>query len=143
MIKSFLRRTACALLALGFSSCCITPPPPVPAPYKYLTLSGDIDGSEKFTFTPNQVQWAHLHWSEPSHLIFAGKPWTHPRQTPPQWSQYASLDLAHARIIQRKGRDLVALETTADGFILYFDDSPNGAAPYSVTIAIPRHPQKR
>ncbi|MFC5454046.1 hypothetical protein [Prosthecobacter fluviatilis] len=127
------------LTALAFillSSCCTTPKPP-PA-CEHLTITGLIDGSERFTFTPAGVKWTHLHWSEPDDLTFDGIPWYNPRKSPALWSKYATLDLPHARITQRQGRDLVALEPTADGFILYFDDSPNDAAAYSVTLAIPK-----
>lgn len=131
-----LLSAACALALLFSTSCCTTPKPP--APCEYLTISGLIDGSEKFIFSPAGVKWTHLHWSEPDDMTFKGKPWNNPRKTPAQWAEFASLDLAHATIVKRKGRDLVALEPTPDGFILYFDDAPNGASTYSVTIAIPR-----
>jgi hypothetical protein len=48
------------------------------------------------------------------------------------------LDLHKATIVQRKGRDTIALERTTAGFDLYLNDSPNGAADYEVTISIPR-----
>ena len=133
---------ATLFLLFILSSCCSVPKPPVD-PYEYLTISGTIDGSEKFTFTQDSVKWVHLHWSEPDDMTFKGKPWNNPRKTPAQWTEFASLDLPHATIVKRKGRDLVALEPTPDGFILYFDDAPNGAANYSVTIAIPKKVGKR
>lgn len=119
------------------SASCSTTPKPPPA-CEHLTITGLIDGSEKFTFTPAGVKWTHLHWSEPDDMTFHGRPWYNVRKTPAQWTRYATLDLPRATIIKRKGRDLVALEPTPDGFILYFDDAPNGAANYSVTIAIPQ-----
>lgn len=136
-----LLAVASALFLLVLSSCSFAPQPPVD-PHVYLTLSGQIDGSEKFIFTPAGVKWVHLHWSEPDDMTFQGKPWTNPRKTPAQWSTFASLDLPHATIVKRKGRDLVALEPTPEGFILYFDDAPNGAGHYSVTIAIPKQAKK-
>lgn len=137
-----LSAVASALFLLAvLSSCCSTPKPPVD-PNEYLTITGQIDGSEKFIFTPEQVKWVHLHWSEPDDMTFKGKPWTNPRKTPAQWAEFASLDLPHARIIKRQGRDLVALEPTSNGFILYLADSPNGAGHYSATIAIPRQSKK-
>jgi hypothetical protein len=129
------------LLLILLSSCCSAPKPPVDS-YEHLTISGVIDGSEKFIFTPEQVKWVHLHWSEPDDMTFKGKPWNNPRKTPAQWADFAHLDLPHARIVQRQGRDVVALEPTASGFVLYLVDSPNGADNYSVTIAIPKQRKK-
>lgn len=136
-----LLATTCALALLLSTSGCTTPKPATPS-FEHLTISGQIDGSEKFIFTPAGVKWVHLHWSEPDDMTFQGKPWNNPRKTPAKWAEFASLSLPHARITKRKGRDLVALEPTPDGFILYFDDAPNGAAYYSVTIAIPKQPKK-
>lgn len=140
-MKSLSAAASALLLLVLLSSCCSAPQPPVD-PYEYLTISGEIDGSEKFTFTQDGVKWVHLHWSEPDDLTFKGKPWTNPRKTPAQWAEFASLDLPHATIVKRQGRDVVALEPTTRGFILYLADSPNGAGHYSVTIAIPKQPKK-
>ncbi len=136
-----LSAVASALFFLVILSCCSTPKTPLD-PNEYLTISGTIDGSEKFTFTQDGVKWVHLHWSEPDDLTFKGKPWNNPRKTPAQWAEFASLDLPHATIVKRQGRDVVALEPTTRGFILYLADSPNGAGHYSVTIAIPKQPKK-
>jgi hypothetical protein len=108
----------------------------------HLTISGLIDGSEKFTFTPDAVQWRHLHWSTPSSMKFDGKSWTRLGETPDGWSRFTGHDLAKATIVRRHGRDVIALESTSDGFILYMDDSPNGASYYSATIAIPRRTEE-
>lgn len=104
----------------------------------HLTISGLIDGSEKFTFTAAAVKWRHLHWSTPSSMEFDGRSWTRLGKTPEGWKRFAAHDLAKATIVRRHGRDVIALEPTSDGFVLYFDDSPNGASYYSATIAIPR-----
>lgn len=137
-----LPATACALALLFSTSCCTTPKPPAD-PYEHLTITGLIDGSEKFIFSPAGVKWVHRHWSEPDDMTFQGRPWTNPRKTPAQWAKYATLDLPRATITKRKGRDLVTLEPTPDGFVLYFDDAPNGADTYSVTIAIPKKVGKK
>jgi len=140
-MKSLPAVASALFLIVLLSSCTSAPKPPVD-PYEYLTISGTIDGSDKFTFTKEGVKWAHLHWSEPDDMTFKGKPWNNPRKTPAQWAEFAHLDLPHARIVKRKGRDVVTLEPTASGFVLYLVDSPNGAGNYSVTIAIPRKPKK-
>ncbi len=103
-----------------------------------ITLSGTIDGSDEFHFTPGKIAWTHKHWKEPADMKFAGAPWNKLEQTPQDWRDFRDLNLSKARIVKRKGRDTVALEVTRDGFVLYFCDSPNGGDDYSVTIAIPR-----
>lgn len=140
-MKSLPAVASALLLLILLSSCSTAPTPPV-ALYENLTISGTIDGSEKFTFTQDGVKWVHLHWSEPDDMTFRGKPWNNPRKTPAQWAEFAHLDLPHARIVRRQGRDVVAQEPTASGFVLYLVDSPNGAGNYSVTIAIPKQRKK-
>lgn len=142
MIMKPLLATAYALTLLVFCSSFITVQRPPLEPHELLTITGEIDGSDKFIFTPDGVQWVHLHWIEPKKMTFAGSSWANLRKVPTPWGKYAGLDLAHAIIVERKGRDVSALEHTQDGFILYFDDSPDGSATYSVTIAIPKRAEK-
>ena len=105
---------------------------------KLLRISATIDGSCRIVFTRQGVRYEHKSWAKPKDVKFDGEPWENLDQTPPVWEKYANhLDLTHAYIAERKGRDVIALETTPDGFDLYFDDAPNGSAPYSVSIMIP------
>ena len=140
-MKSMPAAVSALLLLSLFSSCTTAPKAPVD-PYEYLTISGEIDGSDKFTFTKDGVKWAHLHWSEPANMKFQGKHWSNLHKTPAKWTEFANLDLPHSTIVRRRGRDVIALEQTCCGFVLYLDDSPNGAGDYSVTIAIPWQPKK-
>lgn len=106
---------------------------------KLLRISTRCDGSGKIAFTRDDVHYEHKHWAPLNKVLFDGEPWTDLKQTPVAWTDYgADLDLTRARIVDRQGRDVIALERTADGFDLYLSDSPNGGADYSVTIAIPR-----
>ena len=85
------------------------------------------------------MRYAHKHWDPPANVMFDGEPWTNLSVTPRAWRDIAGhLDLTKAWIFKRKGRDVIALEQTPDGFDLYLSDSPNGAAVYEVIIAIPR-----
>jgi hypothetical protein len=71
-------------------------------------------------------------------VLFNGEPWMDLSTPPPQWDKLArTLDLPRAELIQRKGRDIIALERTADGFDLYFADTQMGAADYEATISVP------
>jgi len=104
-----------------------------------LHISATIDGSELLVFTPGSVHWEHKYWSPATNIVFNGHPWTNLFHSPTGWQEIAQdLDLTKAHIVQRKGRDVIALETTKKGFNLYLCDSPDGAADYDVTIAIPR-----
>ncbi|MGA3171026.1 MAG: hypothetical protein ABSE62_08415 [Chthoniobacteraceae bacterium] len=106
---------------------------------KILQISATIDGSDRIVFSGQTVRLEHKYWDMPRNIKFDGKPWTDLSHTPPGWSDIAAhLDLTKAHIISRRGRDVIALETTRRGFDLYFCDSPNGAADYSVTISIPQ-----
>lgn len=108
-------------------------------PVKLLTISATIDGSGRFIFTTNSVRLENRHYNAPTDVIFDGEPWTDLKATPPRWLKVApELDLPRARIVQRRGRDLLALEPTAEGFDLFYSDTPMGSAAYVVTIAIPR-----
>ncbi|MDA0281887.1 MAG: hypothetical protein O3B86_00915 [Planctomycetota bacterium] len=111
----------------------------VAAQPKLLRISSWCDGSGKIVFASDSVRYEHRHWDVLRKVLFDGEPWTNLQQTPIAWTDLGpSLDLTRAWIVDRHGRDVIALERTADGFDLYLSDSPNGGADYSVTIAIPR-----
>jgi len=106
---------------------------------KLLHISATIDGSDRLIFTGETVRFEHKFWQMPANVMFDGKPWNDLAHTPQGWSSIAGhLELTEAHIVSRKGRDVIALEQTAHGFVLYLDDSPNGAADYEVTISIPQ-----
>jgi hypothetical protein len=64
-----------------------------------------------------------------------GNRWENLSETPPEWLRFArSINPVVARIVAKEGRDSIALESSEDGFDLYVCDSPNGGAPYTVTI---------
>ena len=106
---------------------------------KLLRISARCDGSGRIVFTRDRVHYEHKHWGRPHYVLFDGEPWNKLDRTPTPWRDFSHrLDLTKASIVKRHGRDIIALESTPDGFHLYLSDSPNGAADYSVTIAIPR-----
>jgi hypothetical protein len=106
---------------------------------KLLRIAGRIDGSGRIVFTNERVHYVHRHWGRPDRMVFDGEPWADHDTTPAAWTDVRDrLDLTRAWIVERSGRDVIALERTAVGFDLYLCDSPNGGDAYSVTIAIPR-----
>ena len=103
-----------------------------------VTIAALVDGSERFVFTRDNVWDDHGQWQPPKEVTFNGEPWPDLAAPPPQWDKLAAnLDLSKAVLLQRKGRDIIALEKTAEGFDLYFADTQMGAAPYEATISIP------
>lgn len=104
-----------------------------------ITFSATIDGSDRFVFAPDNVWNIHGQWGQPKNVIFNGDPWLDLSQPPAGWAELAKgLDLPGASIAVRKGRDVIALERTADGFELLFADTQMGSATYEVTLSIPR-----
>jgi hypothetical protein len=105
---------------------------------KILKITAQVDGSGVFEFTPFSAQYHHLNWQPPVQVTIDGEPWVSLDETPASWTDNArKLDLSRAQIVERKGRDVIALERTEAGFNLYLDDSPGGDDRYEVTIAIP------
>lgn len=114
----------------------IDPPEPTE---KLLKLTATVDGSGRIIFNGDSARYEHKFWTPPWNVTFDGEAWTDLGQTPTGWSTLSrQLDLARAHIVSRSGRDVIALEPTAEGFDLYLNDTPNGADNYEVTIAIPR-----
>jgi hypothetical protein len=104
-----------------------------------ITLSAVIDGSDRFIFTRESAYNEHMGWAPPRQVVFNGEPWEDLSQPPPGWLQLApTLDLAKATILTRKSRDLIALESTPEGFDIFFADTPMAAGDYEVTISIPK-----
>jgi len=104
-----------------------------------LCITANVDGSGRIVFTSDSVHYEHKSWVPPTHVTFNGEPWNELDRTPSGWRDFSKgSDLTRARIVQRNGRDVIALERTAGGFDLYLCDLPNGSADYEVTIAIPR-----
>ena len=106
---------------------------------KLLRISATVDGSGRIVFTREMARYEHRQWSRPANVIFDGERWSQIDRPPAPWRDYADrLNLSKAWIVERKGRDVIALEHTPNGFDLYLCDSPNGSSEYTVTIAIPR-----
>jgi hypothetical protein len=105
---------------------------------KLLRITGTVDGSGRIVFTQDSVHYEHKYWADPTDMTFDGKEWRDLSETPTEWARIASqYDISKAHIIERDGRDVIALELTPSGFDLYLCDSPEGADHYEVVIAIP------
>jgi hypothetical protein len=105
---------------------------------KLLHLTANVDGSGRFIFTGRNVRYEHKQWSPPANVAIDDRLWNDLSKPFPGWKKLSKgLNLSRAWIVERHGRDVIALEPTPNGFDLYLDDSPNGSADYEVTIAIP------
>lgn len=103
-----------------------------------IAFSATIDGSDRFVFTRNMAYNEHGQWGPARKVVFNDQPWEDLSQPPPGWADLIqNLDLPRATLITRNGRDVIALEPTADGFDIYFADTQMGAADYQATLSIP------
>ena len=103
-----------------------------------VTLSASVDGSGVFHFSDDALKYKHKHWGRPKNVQLNGHPWQDLAKSPEDWqAHHGKLDLTHAWVIRREGRDTIAIETTKTGFSVFMNDSPNGVGNYSITIAIP------
>jgi hypothetical protein len=122
--------------ATSKQSCCAAHRPEPPE--KLLHFTGTVDGSGRIIFTRDTVRYEHKFWTAPWNISLNGQAWSNFDENPPGWTDLSSeLDLRRAHITERTGRDVIALETTVDGFDLYLSDTPGGADDYTATIAIP------
>jgi hypothetical protein len=111
----------------------------VDAQPKLLRIGATVDGTGRIIFAGRNVRYERKRGAQLTQVKFDGEPWSDLDKTPAAWRDIGErLDLTRAWIVKRKGRDVIALETTPDGFDVYLCDSPNGAGDYEVTIAIPR-----
>ena len=77
---------------------------------KLLRITANVDGSDRIIFTSQDVRYEHKFWLAPTEVTFDGKPWSELDQTPSGWSQFSKgLDLSRAWIVEREGRDVIAL----------------------------------
>ncbi len=117
----------------------ISTPAPPPIEWVDLTLSASIDGTGRFIFSATNVVYQHQNWDPPRSVVLNGLPWPDLKQTPEGWVEFAAqLDLPHAVIVERRGRDVIALEPAEAGFALYCADSLLGAGRYYVRMQIPK-----
>lgn len=131
---------ACTLAACVALSGCATVKKSSHGEYETtIRVSATVDGSDRFIFTPQAVRYEHKFWDPATDVTFNGEPWTDLDHSPSGWPEFArDLDLSKARIVERHGRDVIALEQTDDGFDLYLCDSPGSSDKYDAMIVVPR-----
>jgi hypothetical protein len=103
-------------------------------------FKGRVDGSDKILITHDGARWDHVNWRYPSEPVsINGTQWN------PQEKNYLasigsvkflpeSFSLESVDLDVIKGRDVVALERTANGLMVYLDDTPAGPGDYEFNV---------
>lgn len=112
-----------------------------------LHFKGMIDGSDRILLTRDGAMWTHVNWDWPGVPVTVnGNEWVPSQRnylTTPGSKEFLpmpfSLDAISFRMI--RGRDIVALERTENGLLVYLDDTPGGADEYEFEIRF--HPYIR
>ncbi|MFZ0829178.1 MAG: M56 family metallopeptidase [Verrucomicrobiia bacterium] len=105
-----------------------------------LKIAAEIDGSDCVQITSEGAAWTHKSWGFPGNISVNGIPWD-PRQRSFLVNAGATaflpagVDFSTARVISRKGRDLVTLRSDKEGVWVSFADNPNGSDHYEIEIA--------
>jgi hypothetical protein len=105
-----------------------------------LHFKGRVDGSDKILVTRDGALWDHVNWSYPPEPVsINGTRWN------PEKKNYLSsigavkflpesFSLESVELEVIKGRDVVALERTSKGLMVYLDDTPIAADEYEFNI---------
>jgi hypothetical protein len=102
-----------------------------------------VDGSDKILITHDGALWEHVNWMYPPEPVEVNDTKWNPAQKNYMSTaglgkflpESFSLEAADLNVI--KGRDVVALERTQKGLIVYLDDTPLGASEYEFNVTFP------
>ncbi|MBQ7208976.1 MAG: hypothetical protein IJS01_14350 [Lentisphaeria bacterium] len=98
-----------------------------------ITFEGVIDGAGSFTFRGSKVYYEHFTWQYPSRVKIDGRPW---KDLDRPFELGFTPDFATARPVDRQGRGTMALVVHPNRFVLFIDDTENGAAPYRMILVV-------
>lgn len=102
-------------------------------------IMAEVDGSDRVIVSEQETLWVHRHWAWPARVTINDTLW-HPQHSPalPEKAHRkllaAPVDFASARMTIHQGRDTAVLQTFDDHIVIHLVDSPNGAAPYELTV---------
>ncbi|HUD47698.1 MAG TPA: hypothetical protein VMR33_12765 [Candidatus Baltobacteraceae bacterium] len=103
-------------------------------------FKGRVDGSDKILITHDGALWNHVNWDYPPEPIFInGTQWSPKRinfltSIAPARFLPESFSLESVDLDLIEARDVVALERTGRGLMVYLNDTPCGSAEYEFTI---------
>jgi len=103
-----------------------------------LDIKATVDGSDVLNLSSRGARWVHNAFDPATDVSINGMAWNSALIPNLDAPELAQADFSTARVISRSGRDLVAMDQTAGGIAVYFDDAPGGAAPYEIRIAMDR-----
>jgi len=116
-------------------------------------FKGRVDGSDKILITHDGALWDHVNWQWPAEPVAINNTQWNPAEknylatTGPAKFLPESFSLESVDLDVIKGRDIVALERTNNGLIVYLDDTPPGAGEYDFNINFhpvgPKYPDVR
>jgi hypothetical protein len=103
-------------------------------------FKGTVDGSDRILISRDGALWNHVHWGWPDGPVAINGAQWNPREknylttvgTNVFLPEPFSLDSPALEIVT--GRDVVAMERSHDGLIVYVNDTPSGPADYEFTI---------
>lgn len=105
-----------------------------------LKIAAVIDGSDLLKITAREARWTHRAWKAPNHIQLNDVSWDLGRtnvlsNTGTNRFLPDAVDFSSAKIVSRKGRDLVTMWTDRDALWINFADNPNGADAYELEIS--------
>jgi hypothetical protein len=103
-------------------------------------IAATIDGSDELTLSADGAEWTHKNYGWPADILINNVKWDPrdgdlPSTGPLEFLK--KVDFSKARVLDRQGRDTVAMEAADDHVTIYFDDAPIGADHYRIRIALP------
>ncbi len=128
---------------------CVTVGPLASGPTEALFhFKGVVDGSDKILITHSGALWEHVNWGWPDGAVSVNNQRWNPSEknylTTVGAAKFLpepfSLDSANLKVIN--ARDVVALERTHQGLVVYLDDTPSGASDYEFEIRFSAGPPK-
>lgn len=105
-----------------------------------LKIAAVIDGSDLLRITAHEARWTHRAWKAPKNIKLNDVSWDLRRtnalsNTDTHRFLPDGVDFSSAKIVSRKGRDLVTMWADRDAIWINFADNPNGADAYELEIA--------
>jgi len=122
-------------------------PQVVPTPQQHrsstpanLKISAVIDGSDLLKITAREAAWRHRAWYSPAGVRLNEVTWNVCQANVLENSETnrflpVGVDLSTAKIVKRKGRDLVTMWADPDAVWINFADNPNGADAYELELS--------
>lgn len=113
---------------------------PTLSPTATLKIAARIDGSDRLKITAQEATWTHLTYSPPNSVTLNGIPWDlcHTNVMANSGTNAflpPGIDLATAKIVERKGRDVATMWSDDGAVWVTFADNPNGWDDYELEIS--------